>query len=402
MSKRLYYDDPYVAIFDAKVTEHVRVGDKLAIALNKTYFYPTSGGQPADHGTINDIPVLDVSIRESDGVILHLLADEIWVDQVHCKIDWPRRFDHMQQHTGQHILSAAFNKVAKAETVGFHLGSQSCTIDLATHSLTAEQAEQAETLSNEVIFANRLVRSTVLTPEQVALLPLRKPPQVEGPIRIVEVEKFDLCACGGTHVNHAGEIGAIKITKIENRGKGTRVEFLCGRRALADYRFKNKLMNQLAAQFTTSHDQVAPSVARLMQEIKNLRNEMRKAHANLLEYEARDFFHTAEEHNGIRIVSAIFPERDRREINWIAKWLSERPSVVVLFGLAGEKSHILFSRSEDVDRDMVMLLKTALRVLGSTSGGGRADMAQGGGPAADEKRVGQAIDRAKRLLLAQK
>ncbi len=402
MTERLYYDDPYVAIFDAQVVEHVRHGDKLAVVLDKTYFYPTSGGQPNDLGTLNGIAVADVFVREEDDAILHLLADELWENQVRGEIDWPRRFDHMQQHTGQHILSGAFLKVAKAETVGFHLGAAASTIDLNLPELTPAQLERVENLANEVIYANRQVRATVLTPEQVAKLPLRKPPQVDGPVRIVEVEKFDLSACGGTHVRQTGEIGLIKISRVENRGKGVRVEFLCGRRALADYRFKNDLFNHLAAEFTTGYWEIPDAIGRLRDEAKALRSEMRKASAQLLEYEAQELLRSAEVHGKLRVVTAVFAERDRNEVNWLAKTLTEQPGVVALFGLAGTKSHILFSRAADVDRDMVILLKTALRVLGSTAGGGRPEMAQGGGPAADEKRVEQALDRAKRLLLAQR
>jgi len=414
MTERLYYHDPYVTTFEAYVVKHIRADDRLAVVLDRTFFYPTSGGQPCDKGTINGVQVEDVSIREQDGAVLHLLADEIWNDQVHAEIDWPRRFDHMQQHTGQHILSAAFIKVAQAETIGFHLGAEVTTIDLNTKSLTPAQIEQVENLANEVIYTDRQVRSTILTPAQIAKLPpdarvygrhnqaLRGLAQTGGPVRIVDVENFDLAACGGTHVRHTGEIGIIKIVKLESRGKGLRVEFRCGRRALVDYRLKNHLINQLANEFTVGHWEVYQAVDRLRHEAKLLRRKMRQADERLLEYEAQDLLRAAEFHDKFHIISAVFAERDRREINWLAKTLTSQPGAVVLFGLAGAKSHILFARAEDVDRDMRQLLKVALRVLGSTAGGGRPEMAQGGGPAADAKRVEQAVNRAKRLLLAQR
>ena len=391
-----------MATFNAKVIEHTRVGDQLAVVLDKTSFYPTSGGQPHDTGTINGVPVQDVTIREQDGAILHHLADEIWDDNVQGSIDWARRFDHMQQHTGQHILSAAFEQIARAQTIGFHLGKERCTIDLDTKNLLPGQIERTEDMANEVIFSNHRVQAAIVSREQAANLPLRKTPQVRGPVRIVQVGEFDIAACGGTHVAHTGEIGLIKIIKIESRGKGLRIEFLCGRRALEDYRVKNDILNRLASDLTVGYWDVGQAVGRLRQEIKSLRAELRKADAHLLEYEAAALLHQAVQHGNLRIVSAVFPERDRQEINWLAKNLTEQPGVVALLGVAGSKSHILFARSQEVDRDMVLLLKAALRVLGSTAGGGHSEMAQGGGPPADEKRVEQAISHATRLLLAQK
>jgi len=402
MSERLYYHDSYRTLFDAQVVEYVRNNDSLAVVLDGSYFYPTSGGQPCDKGTLNGVQVVDVSIRAKDGAVLHLLADEIWDDRVQGKIDWLCRFDHMQQHTGQHILSAIFLKVARAETIGFHLGRELSTIDLNSKSLSAPQIEKVEELANQVIFSNRQVRSAILTPEQIAKLPLRKAPQVNGPVRIVEIERLEITTCGGTHVSHTGEIGIIKITRLENRPRGLRVEFRCGRRALVDYRFKNNMITKIANNLTTGLGEVDQAVNRLRQEVKSLRGQLRQADAHLLEFEARTLLHSAEEHNKLRVVSAVFTGRERRDINWIAKTLTGQPGVVALLGLAGEKSHILFARSPDVNRDMRTALKTALRVLGSTAGGGRAELAQGGGPAADEKRVEQAIDRAKRLLLAQR
>jgi alanyl-tRNA synthetase len=194
----------------------------------------------------------------------------------------------------------------------------------------------------------------------------------------------------------------IKIVKVDHRGRGLRIEFLCGRRALADYGFKSDLVNRLSAGFTVGKQDIEDAVDRLQLEVKSLRSAMRRTNETLMEYEARELYQGADLHGDIRIVHKIFVDRDRREINWLSKTLTSKSGVVVLLGVAGEKSHILFARSDDVDRDMRLLLKTALRVLGSTSGGGRPEMAQGGGPAADERRVEQAIDRARRLLLAQK
>jgi alanyl-tRNA synthetase len=399
-SKRCYYSHAYVVAFDARVVERVQLGKRQAVVLDQTYFYPTSGGQPHDAGTIDGIEVLDVVVREDDEAILHIVEREIEGEQVHCEIDWARRFDHMQQHSGQHILSAAFEQLLDADTIGFHLGAESSTIDLNIDGLTADELTQVEELANGAIFADRPIEATILSPDEASKLEMRKPPAVSGPVRIVTVQDFDRSACGGTHVRHAGEIGLIKITKLESRGADLRVEFVCGRRALSDYRKKNSLVTRISNAFTTGQDEIDDAIDRLREEARTLRSDLRKARAQLLELEAGDLYNKAERGEGIRVVAATFSDRDRSELNWLARNLADRPGVVVLFGLAGPKSHLLFARGADIDHDMVALLKGALSVLGSTSGGGRPEIAQGGGPPADESGVAEALDRAKHLLLA--
>jgi alanyl-tRNA synthetase len=402
MTDRLYYHDPYVTSFEANVVRHLRIDGQPAVILDRTHFYPTSGGQPCDRGTINGVRVVDVVVREEDNAIVHLLDGEMWSNHVKGEIDWPRRFDHMQQHTGQHLLSAAFESIAQAETVGFHLGAEAATIDLDVKELSPAQIDQVEDLTNEIVFLNRRVRSTIVSQQQAGKLPFRRPLGVSGPVRVVDIEEFDLAACGGTHVHSTGELGMVKIVKLEHQRQGVRVTFLCGRRALEDYRFKNQLVNSLANEFTVSNHDLKGAIGRLRDESKALRSEMRKGSERLLEYEARDLLLGADIHGSLRVVTAVYTDRDRQDLNWLSRSLTSQPGVVALLGIAGDKSHILLARAGDVDRDMRLLLKTALRVLGSTAGGGRAEMAQGGGPAADKRRVEQAVDRAKRLLLAQK
>ncbi len=401
MTDRLYYQDPYATSFEAEAVRHFRIDRQPAVILDRTHFYPTSGGQPCDLGTINGVRVVDVFVRDEDDAIVHLLDDEIRTGHIQAEIDWPRRFDHMQQHTGQHILSAAFEAIAQAETVGFHLGAEAATIDLDVHTLSADQIQQVEDLTNEIVYQNRRVRSTIVSQEQAAKLPFRRPLQVSGPVRVVDVEEFDLAACGGTHVRSTGELGTVKIVKLEHQRRRLRVTFLCGRRALADYHIKNQLVNSLANEFSVGDHDLREAIDRLRDEVKALRSEMRRASEQLLEYEARDLLAGADTQGGLRVVGAVYADRDRQDLNWLSKTLTSQPGVVALLGLAGEKPHLLFARAEDVDRDMRLLLKAALQVLGSTAGGGRAELAQGGGSAADRKRVEQAVDLARRLLLAQ-
>jgi alanyl-tRNA synthetase len=398
-TKRSYYGDAYMVSFDARVVERMRLDNRWAVVLDQTYFYPTSGGQPHDTGTIDGIKVLDVTVREEDEAILHIVEGEIDSERVHCEIDWPRRFDHMQQHSGQHILSAAFEQLLDADTIGFHLGAETSTIDLNLDGLTTNQLAEIEELANGVVFMDRPIVATIVSPGEASRLALRKPPAVSGPVRIVTIQDFDRSACGGTHVRRTGEIGVIKITKLESRGADLRVEFLCGRRALADYREKNALVTRIGSSFTTAQNEIEDAIDRLREEARTLRSDLRKARAQLLEYEADDLYKEAERCAGIMVILGTFIDRDRNDLNWLARNLADRPGVVVLFGLAGAKCHLLFARAADVDRDMVPLLKSALGVLGSTSGGGRPEIAQGGGPPAEEASVARALNHAKQQLL---
>ena len=406
MTRRLYYHDSYVAAFEADVIDHLDIGGQSAVVLDRTFFYPTPGGQPCDRGVINGVPVTEVSIREGDDAIIHLLAGEIHDHRVQAEIDWPRRFDHMQQHTGQHILSAACVRAAQAGTIGFHLGEESSTIDLDVESLSRPQVERVEDLANDVIFGDRRVTSSTLTPDQTASLgaegrdgrPLRKTKKPGSALRIVDIEGFDRCACGGTHVKRAGEIGMIKIVRLEHRGRGLRVEFRCGRRALTDYRVKHDLISKLAADLTVGYWDVCRAVDSLRHEFKSFRRQVREAGERLLEHEARDLLRGAQRYEKLCVVSAVFSERDRRQLGRLAKKLIEQPGVVVLFGVADVKSHLLFARAEDLELDMRPALASALSVLGAQGGGGRPAMAQGGGPAADEEQIRAAIGHALQLL----
>jgi alanyl-tRNA synthetase len=388
MTKRLYYDDAYQQEFQAQVLERITVGNRLGLILDKTCFYPTSGGQPHDQGTLNDIPVSDVFEREGDGAMVHVVDGEVGRptlnkgETVHGRIDWERRFDHMQQHTGQHILSQAFLRLLEAETVGFHLGAEASTIDVDKASLEAVQLDEVEKLANTIIFANRAVRTYFADQDRMGDLALRKQPTVTGPIRVVEVESFDLSPCGGTHVKAAGEVGPIVITKSERRGSETRVEFLCGGRALADYRRQRRIVSELANQFSVGGWELVEAVNRLVEETKRHRKELNAAKDRLLDYAATRLWAEAEERGNLRIVRAVLSEGDSETLKGLAQRLAKREACIALLGLKGDRALLAFARSADLPYDMSSLLKGACQIIGG-GGGGRPDMAQGGGPAGD-------------------
>lgn len=402
ISERLYFNDSYLKQFKARVLEMLDVAGKPAVVLDRSCFYPTSGGQPFDTGRLNNARVIDVQVRAEDGVVLHILDQELWEQEVNGQISWSRRFDHMQQHTGQHILSQAFIQVAEAQTVGFHLSDDNCTIDVDRQDLTPAQISQTEQLANDVVWRNEPVRAYVVTREQAQKLRLRKIPAVDGNrLRLIEIGKFDLTACGGTHVANTGEVGLIKIIRVERRRDALRVTFRCGQRALNDYREKNTVVNALTSELTVGYWDLETSVVKLRDEAKNQGRLARKLQGQVVEMEMERLIQAAKPYKGVYILDKVFVDMNPGDLRKMAATLVKEGKYLLLFGLAGDKSQLLFARSPEVAGEMNQLIKPALQVLGSASGGGNAELAQGGGPAATVEQVEQALKRARQLAQAQ-
>ena len=278
MTERLYYADAYLRSFEARVVDRLEVNGQPAIILDRTAFYPEGGGQPSDRGMLNRVAVVDVQTRETDDEVLHILSAPLPEETVTGAVDAARRFDLMQQHTGQHILSQAFIHTANAETVSFHLNPDpdegALTIDLNKAALTSAEVDRAEDFANSIVYENRPVVARFVNDEELQSLPLRKPPKVDKAIRIVEIQGFDWSACGGTHVSRTGEVGLIKIVKAEKRGTETRIEFRCGRRALIDYRRKHQLISQAASDLTIGFWELDQAIGRLQAEAKAARKQL--------------------------------------------------------------------------------------------------------------------------------
>ena len=402
MTDRLYYADSYCRAFRASILERLALADRPAVVLDRTCFYPTSGGQPFDRGFVNGVPVVDVAVRPDDGAVLHVLEAQVAGDEAQGEIDWERRFDHMQQHTGQHILSQALVRVAGAETVAFHLSDNSVTIDLGVRALSGPALEQAEDLANQVVMSDLPVRAWFPTPAELGDITLRRTPEglQPGALRVVAISDFDYNACGGTHVARAGEIGLIKIVRSERRGQATRVEFRCGRRALADYRLKNEIVHRLAADFTCGYDEVPQAVARLRAEAHEARRALKLAREALLDGEAAALLAEARATNGWRIVRRAWQGRDVAELRALAGRLAARPDTIALLGSSGPQAQLVLARAPDLEPDMREALKDALAALGSPRGGGSAAVAQGGGMAADLPQVESALVRAEQAMMS--
>jgi alanyl-tRNA synthetase len=404
MIERLYYSDSYCTTFSARVSECLVLSGSKAVALDRTAFYPTGGGQPHDMGTLNEIPVVDVIEREEDGIVIHVLSsvepEDVLRpgDQVQGVIDWLRRFDHMQQHTGQHVLSQAFAQTVDADTVGFHLSDDYSTIDLYCDTLTDEDVSRAEALANQIVFDDRPVAAQFMEPEEAAALPLRKAPPAKNAIRIVQVEGFDWSACGGTHVARTGEIGLIKVVRIERRGTETRVTFLCGQRGLTHYHMLNTLTRDLALHLTVGVEELPLAIERLQTEARTVRKERDRLRELLLDHEAVALIASAQVIGRVSVVREVFKTRDVEEIRRLATRIASQPGHVALLGVEGEKAQLIFARSTDLSYDMRPLLQGACRLVGGGGGGG-PDLAQGGGPHPD--RIDEALQHATDVLRQQ-
>lgn len=394
MTERLYYAETYRMHFSAQVVERLTWDGQPAVILDRTAFYPTSGGQPADRGTLEGVDVLDVVERAADGAVVHILSREVTGTEVCGEVDWGRRFDHMQQHTGQHVLSAAFRQALMAETVGFHLGQTSSTIDVDLSDLDIDDVGPVEALVNEVVWDDRQVRTSFVHPDQLEQTGVEAPPGVEGLIRLVEIpgpagvgeDPLDINPCGGTHVESTGEIGIIKIVGLEHRGAETRVEFLCGGRALHDYEARRRITADLASQLTVGVPELPDAVARLQEENRVLRHAERDLQQRLLDLECEQLVSTASIRGPYRVVGAVWSGRSPDELRILARKLADYEDVIALLFSVHERTYFCFARAQTLTLNVNKLLQEACSALDG-KGGGRPQVAQGSAPKADLARV---------------
>jgi alanyl-tRNA synthetase len=371
-TERLYYDDPYLLEFDAGVLDRIPLQDRFGILLDRTAFYPTGGGQPNDLGTLNGIPVLDVYEDEPSGAVFHVVPEAVSGSAVHGVIDAERRRDHMQQHSGQHVLSQVFVELFNWPTISFHLGASASTIDLPADALTREQAARAEDLANRIVRENRPVAVRYVNSENIDEAGLRKPTERAGDIRVIDISGFDKSACGGTHVRMTGEIGPILITRIERAKKQTRLEFLCGGRVLRYARDANRILESISQTISAAPMDTANGVKMLWDDHQSSRKRIEELESKLLDVEAAEF----PVHHGLAI--GAFKGRGIETIKLLAQKICTRPGVVALLADESDQIRVVFARSADRPVDVASLLKRTLEQFGGR-GGGRPHLAQGGG-----------------------
>jgi alanyl-tRNA synthetase len=373
MTERLYYHDSYLCDFTAHV---VAVSSDGATAyLDRTAFYPTSGGQPFDTGWIAGIPVL--AVADEGERIAHQLAAPLTVEDVACSIDWKRRFDHMQQHTGQHLLSAVFEELLGLGTVSFHLGQETSTIDLEAASVESRGVRDVESRANQIVCENRQV--IVQFEQRAEAQGLRKPSEREGTLRIVSIEGLDRSACGGTHVHATGEIGAILIRKLEKVRQTIRVEFLCGARAVARARADYEALSRVAQLFSAGLDEAPALVAAQLEDGRTADKARRKLELELAAYRGRELYQaTPPDPDGMRRYMHRAPSGSMDELGALARSFTAGPKAVFLAALEKPPS-VVYAVSEDLGNDAGQAVKQALADAGGR-GGGNARLGQGSVP----------------------
>jgi len=377
MTRRLYYEDASLRAFQASVVGTRPDGDVSLVLLDATAFYPGGGGQPSDRGTLGGRAVLDVT--EEDQGVWHRLDGPLDAGaSVSGSLDWGRRFDHMQQHTGQHILSRAFVEVLKADTRSFHMGEDAVTIDVDHPGPDAAALARVEARANDVVWDDGDVVTHVVTMEEAIRFPLRKAPDVEGPVRVGEVGGFDWSACGGTHVKRAGQVGLIAILGTEKYKGGTRVSFVCGRRALERLRAAGSLVRDLCRSFTTGEEDLPRAVGRLREERERLERRLKPLLAESLEREAADLVGAAERGAHGPVVTRHFPDRDPAEVGLLAALVAARGGIALL--AAGNDTPRAHFSAPKGTISVGGILADLNRTHGA-KGGGRPESAQGAIPA---------------------
>jgi alanyl-tRNA synthetase len=396
-TERLYYTNAALTSFEGQVVA-IRSGagaheGRCGVALDRSAFYPTSGGQPHDTGLLGGLPVVDVTVDE--GIVWHWLdGAPAWQPGVSVagSLDWPRRFDHMQQHSAQHLLSQVFARLFEAETLSVHFGAEESTLDLDMPALEPGQIEAAEALAAETVYAALPITAYSVAEVEVGLIPLRRPPAVSGAIRIVEIGGFDWSACGGTHCATTALLGPIKILRTERRRGGVRVSFVAGARSLADYRQVRRLLGESAALFSSDMAQVPVLIQRQMEAGKDLTRRLDEMTARLLTLDAESLLAAAQplapQPGSPLLIRILRDDLDAPSLRTLAATLVERaadpPGALVLAaGRQGGNLLLAFGRSRGLEQHMGNLMRETLALAGG-KGGGRPEFAQGGGVSAHE------------------
>jgi alanyl-tRNA synthetase len=392
MTDRLYYHDSFLYDFDAEVRDII-AAPRPALILDRTAFYPTSGGQVHDTGWITSnanarFRVTEVADTE-DGKVVHYLEAERDFDKeslkpgtrVRGQVDATRRRDHMQQHSGQHVLSAAFLRLYNMPTVSFHMADDYCSIDLDTPTLTKEQIESAERLANEIILENRGVDIRFVTREEAGKLGLRKlPPTERDELRIIDIRDFDLSACGGTHVAQTGQIASVLLRKVEKVRQGWRVEFVGGQRAVAVARRDFTTLTETATLFSAHIYDVPQQARKSLDEIRSLRKQSEQSQEELAAAQAVALLAETPEINGRKVVVRTLSDRELNFVKLLAQKLTRlSPHAVALLATTSPQPSLVFAQSTGQPFDMGALLKETMTKLGGR-GGGSKDLAQGGLP----------------------
>lgn len=375
LKDRYYYIDAYKKEFEAIVLNEGDDERGRYVILDNTAFYPTGGGQPHDTGTLNGVPVIDV--EEVDGEVRHYIAESLREgDRVEGRVHWSRRWDHMQQHAGQHILTAAFVELFNYPTVSFHLGKELVSIDLDVEEVSSEQLQEAERLANQIILENRPIETKFVSEDELAQYKLRKELAVTDEIRLVIIPDFDYNGCGGTHPSTTGQVRTIKILSTERQKKKMRIHFVCGDRVLAQLQKKNEIVSDAMKSLSSPEEEIPEAIEKLLATNRTLEKSLEATKEELLIFEAKELVESLQD----GIVTSAFNSRSIQELQKLARLIvAEKPEVIVLFTSENDsKLQFVAAKGDSVKQSMKAISPTVLTAING-KGGGNDSFVQGGG-----------------------
>ncbi|MDP5276608.1 alanyl-tRNA editing protein [Chengkuizengella axinellae] len=365
MSNKLYYSNPFLKSWKTNIKEIREENNRFILQLEETAFYPEGGGQPSDIGSINGVKVIDV--QEKEDLIYHLVDRLPEENTVSCEIDWKRRFDHMQHHSGQHLLSAVCIELYDVHTMSFHLGADTVTIDLNVKQLSNRQLDHIEHQANLYIYENRPIKSYMVAKEELSKLPLRKIPDVEDNIRIVEINGIDTSACCGTHVESTGQIGIIKCLKTEKHKGGVRLYFKCGFRALKDYGQTHQVLMSTGAKLNANRDTLPSRIEQMEMEQKQLQKELSETKEKLFSSLGQELL-KEQKNNGL--IVRYFDDYTMKDLQLITKAIfTEKEGMTIL--VSNTEKRILLAQSGGFSLDCGAILKEHLKQFEGKGGGSK-------------------------------
>lgn len=383
MTNKLYMENPYLRNIDAKITEKKYRDKKYYIKLDRTIFYPhLSGGQPGDKGTINGIDIIE-TIEDNEDII-YVIEENINGQDVHISIDWENRFDLMQQHSGQHLLSYCFAKLLNGNTVGFYIGKEYVTVDIDIQNIAESEISQIEYLANKIIQSNFKIKSYFVDENQLAKLDLRKEPTVNSNIRIVEIDGLDYSPCGGTHLYNTGELGLIKIRKWEHNRSNTRIEFISGNRAFNDYSWKHNFIKEIGLLLSSKDKDILNNVNKIYSQKEELEKENRNLRENLYQLKANEYLSESKSINNINYIMREPENMNFKDISYISTYLNNNnEKLVQIYGLYTDLGGQFFvSRSADLNVNLKEILVDISKEY-EIKGGGSPNTVQGGSSSDD-------------------
>ncbi len=392
--EKLYYTNPYLTKWESSVEDVIEKDNRYYVVLSKTAFYPEGGGQPSDFGTIDGVKLL--GLTEENGVIYHILPAPPKSSTVSCELDFNRRFDLMQQHSGQHLLSAVFFNLYNGKTSSFHLGEDYISIDISLNDVSSELIRSVEEKANQYIYKNLEVKTFIITPEEIDKYPLRKLPTTKEDIRIVEIQDVDFSPCCGTHVTRTGEIGIIKIIKHEKYKGITRIYFKCGIRGLQDFQTKNDIILSLSKQFSASENEILSRAGALSQDLDAAIKAIKDSNEKLAYYEAMDIIkdcNLADEQctpqqsgqltkaSSCNKIARSFTDKSFGDIQLLSKHILSQGSYILILATSSDNK-ILFTHDGSFEVNCGKIFKENLSSFNG-KGGGSDKQAQGGFQTAD-------------------